>query len=262
MKKSSFTLVEMLVVVGIIAILAGLIMPAVGLARTTARTSACISNQGQTMKIVLQAMNDNKQFLVSGNSFAKTAGNAAAWTRYLSGEGGVTSSTDAMYGKKSYIQNLTAFRCPGFQYANKQDLGALSDAARATQLELTYGMMFRGSAETGAAFAGFDFRGTKFLKYSSGSTKYDVSPGSLVLGGCVSTTTAPYDTPEALLNDGGSSWSGKFVKIHGDKTNTFFLDGHADSLDAGTFVSKYYPNATDNHASLLTSSGWIDPDKD
>ena len=262
MKKSSFTLVEMLVVVGIIAILAGLIMPAVGLARTSARTSACISNQGQTMKIVAQAMNDNKQFLVSGTSFDATSpGSSTGWTRYLYGDGGA-SSTEPIYGKKSYIQNLTAFRCPGFQYANKQDLGALSASDRETQLQLAYGMMFRSSAQTGFTFAGFDFRGTRFLRYVNGSNSYEVSPGSLALGGCTSTTSAPYDTPVARLFDGGASWTGKFVKIHGDKTNVFFLDGHADSLDAGTFVSKYYPNATDNHASLLTTAGLIDPDKD
>ena len=257
MKRQSFTLIEMLVVVGIIAILAGLIIPAVGLARTTARTSECMNNQSQTMKIVTQAMNDNKQFLVSGNDFAYNPGSKAGWTRYLFGDG---DATDAMAGKKSYLQNMTAFRCPGFQYANKQDLAAIDKSKRDEQLKLAYGMMFRSSAETGATFAGFDFRGTKLLKYKDGSKKYDISPGSLALGGCASTTSAPYDTAEALLYS-GSSWTGKFVKIHGDKTNMFFLDGHAESLAQAAFKTKYSPDANDNEAKLLTDSGWIDPEK-
>ncbi len=249
----------MLVVVGIVAILAGLIMPAVGLARTTARTSACISNQGQTMKIVTQAMNDNKQFLVSGNDFKYNPGKQAGWTRYLFGDGDAPSS-DAMSGRKSYVQNLTAFRCPAFQYADKRDLAAIDKDKRDEQLKLAYGMMFRASAESGAAFAGFDFRGTKLLKYKPDSTKYDISPGSLALGGCASSTTVPYDTAEALLYS-GSSWTGKFVKIHGDKTNMFFLDGHADSLGLANFKTKYYPDAGDNEAKQLTDTGWIDPEK-
>ena len=254
MKKSSFTLVEMLVVVGIVAILAGLIMPAVGLARTTARTSACISNQGQTMKIVTQAMNDNKQYLVSGNNFSDAPGYRAGWTRYLYGEG--TDSTGRMAGKKSYLQNLTAFRCPGFQYADKKDLGALDSSPRQTALGQAYGMMYQTGADdaTDTSFYGFDFRGTKYLKTGS----YQIAPGSLAVGGCAAANSAPYDTATSLLCNNGS-WTGKFVKIHGDKTNVFFLDGHADSLDKGAFVTKYYPGAT--NAVQLTESGWLDPEK-
>ena len=40
MKRHTFTLVELLVVVGIIALLAGLIIPAVGMAQTSARRTA------------------------------------------------------------------------------------------------------------------------------------------------------------------------------------------------------------------------------
>ena len=244
----------MLVVVGIVAILAGLIMPAVGLARTTARTSACISNQGQTMKIVIQAMNDNKQFLVSGAKFDDAPGYRPAWTRYLYGEG--PDSSGKMAGKKSYIQNLTAFRCPAFQYTEKQDLGALSEADRKTALGQAYGMMYQSAADdaTDTAFYGFDFRGTKYLKTGS----YQIAPGSLALGGCAAVNSAPYDQAASLLCN-NATWTNKFVKIHGDKTNMFFLDGHADSADKGVFVSKYYPGS--GKALQLADSDLIDPDK-
>lgn len=250
MKKHSFTLIEMLVVVGIIAVLAGLVMPAIGHARTTAKRTACLSNQSQTMKIVAQAMNDNKQFLVSGSAFADNAGATAAWTRYLYGADGTAPMTD----KKSYLQNLTAFRCPSFQYEEKQDLGALSDTKRPTALGQAYGMMYKSAVATGDTFAGFDFRGTKYLKTAS----YQVSPGSLVLGGCAVVTNSPYDTARALLYS-GTAWDGKFVKIHGDFTNAFALDGHADSLDKGTFITRYYPGA--GNAVQLTDAGWLDPEE-
>ena len=257
MKKHSFTLIEMLVVVGIIAVLAGLVMPAIGHARTTAKRTACLSNQGQTMKIVAQAMNDNKQYLVSGNNFADSPGYRPGWTRYLYGEG--TDTSGRMAGKRSYLQNLTAFRCPSFQYAEKQELGALTDTKRATALGQAYGMMYQSGVDedaslaTDAAFYGFDFRGTKYLKTST----YQVSPGSLVLGGCAVVTSSPYDTAKSLLCN-NSTWNGKFVKIHGDFTNAFALDGHADSLDKKNFESRYYPGS--NSAAQLSSSGWLDPE--
>ena len=58
----------MLTVIAIIAILAGLIIPAVGRARVSAKTAACISNQGQTMKIIQQSINDNDGYFISGTT--------------------------------------------------------------------------------------------------------------------------------------------------------------------------------------------------
>ena len=254
MKKHAFTLVELLVVIGIIGILSALIIPAVGLARASARATQCQHNQEQTMKLVAQAMNANKDFLVSGKDFSKTPGDKPAWTRYLYGEGGDTSGK--MKGKTAYIADMAVARCPGFKYDENKALGALADTKRETELAAAFGMVYRESAETGAKFAGFDFRGTKFLKFES----YIISPNQLLLGGCAAADTAPYDEAKALLYSG--SWTNKLVKGHSDKCNVFFLDGHTEGLELSELENKYLPSASANEPVKFTNAGWIDPDTD
>jgi prepilin-type N-terminal cleavage/methylation domain-containing protein len=57
---AAFTLVEMLTVMGIIAILAALLIPAVSTSRERSRIAYCANNLGQIGKALMSYMNDNK----------------------------------------------------------------------------------------------------------------------------------------------------------------------------------------------------------
>jgi len=63
MKKKGFTLIELLVVIAIIAILASIIMPALGRAREAARRAVCISNLHNIGLMMAMYANDNRQQL-------------------------------------------------------------------------------------------------------------------------------------------------------------------------------------------------------
>lgn len=62
-----FTLIELLVVIAVIALLIGILLPSLGVARETARTTKCGSNLRQIGVAALSYSNSNKGFFCSGS---------------------------------------------------------------------------------------------------------------------------------------------------------------------------------------------------
>jgi len=74
--RRAFTLVELLVVIGIIAILIAMLMPALNKAREAAKSTACKSNLRQWHMALMLYVNDNRQWVPGANNqyqFGQTA---------------------------------------------------------------------------------------------------------------------------------------------------------------------------------------------
>lgn len=116
--RASFTLIELLIVIAIIAILACMLLPALNQARKRGHAVSCMSNQKQTMLAQIQYSNDYSGYMVVLVPY-KSPGQWENWVTLLTRE---FSNTGTLPKTKRGYLSSNVIRCPGNPSDLKRDV--------------------------------------------------------------------------------------------------------------------------------------------
>lgn len=123
--RSVFTLIELLVVIAIIAILAAMLLPALGKARETARASSCVNNLKQIGTSVALYATDNDDYVPNATSSPYNgASTNGAWIAQF----------------YPYLNNAKVFNCPS--NTRFKDIGVWTKKGQLIQLTGTNSLSY------------------------------------------------------------------------------------------------------------------------
>ena len=242
-KRRAFTLVELLVVIGIIALLIAILLPALSMAQDRARTVACMSQLRQMGLAVLMYADGNKQSLPPHRyaTFNGTPAQASRW-EYTNNQGYIPPASNPIANaKQDFYPKLFAdilvdaklisaptFDCPGKP----------NDGGAGTAMDEYGRISYGGKASTNV----FNYAANLYLNGDSGS----------IAAGMTNLNTLPsWERPiplnrikgqrsQSMLYGDSATWAtyiayyqygGRGMHNKNRGVNFLFFDGHVEIWD-------------------------------
>ncbi|MHB8522148.1 MAG: prepilin-type N-terminal cleavage/methylation domain-containing protein [Limisphaerales bacterium] len=229
-RRSAFTLIELLVVIAVIAILAALLLPAVGRSKSKAYTAVCLSNKRQMMLAWHFYATDFSGHL-PGNSNGVSRNDAIDWVTgwitwdQVSDNTNIALVTDARYSSLGpYVRTKDVFRCPADRYISPMQR-ALGWTERVRSIGMNHWIGYDGSGnEYPSAQMTYKryFKETDFRQLSPASAWVfiDFHPDDVLTGGIFA-----IDAP--TISAGKAEWGMMPASYHDGGCTLGFADGHA-----------------------------------
>ncbi|HTW93835.1 MAG TPA: prepilin-type N-terminal cleavage/methylation domain-containing protein [Tepidisphaeraceae bacterium] len=253
-RQAAFTLVELLVVIGIIALLIAILLPALNRARQQAVATQCASNMRQIALGMLQYINDNKGVLPPAAvdaSFETAVDSAAAtntvwpngwfWSTELVGQGYIraplTTYTQAQAtGSEVVSVQRSPFLCPACD--NTSDLIPFSNNPSAVTTDPADGGNMQGSSILAS-------NGNPDLNFGNSGVPTWYMPPCTLCGNSNTANGYPDATPFLWFQQNSSSNHGGSGNIANDLNNSNFRRNISQVIHPDKLAMILEGNSTD-----------------
>eukprot|EP00831_Metopus_contortus_P045622 TRINITY_DN36589_c0_g1_i1.p1 TRINITY_DN36589_c0_g1~~TRINITY_DN36589_c0_g1_i1.p1 ORF type:complete len:265 (-),score=21.91 TRINITY_DN36589_c0_g1_i1:445-1239(-) len=237
LKSRSFTLIELLIVIAIIAILAGMLLPALNEARNKAKEISCLSNLKQIGYAATNYANSYDNFLPAGNTPYDERN--MRWTELFAKELGADPSSAAALslGYTDYPGIVKIF-CPsarpGTGYSYGANYGELASGIPFLRQDTVKGQTSLAKMDRikPAIFLIGDSSSVQLLNAGQSSKMYIGNPLHSYFQ---IDTDMSGDGINDSANSGDRIYNGAAPIRHGKGANYVFSDGHAEKKTFGDF---------------------------
>lgn len=229
MRKSNFTLIELMIVVAIIGLLVALLLPALAGAKETAKQVACLSNQKQIgMLMAVYRADYRGKSPAACSTF--NSDSTYYWCKFIDGlPGGSSGQIEDNYFSGNAYGKGGVFRCPKNKYSSStKNVYGFYDTVRNNSEDERFIKSFKPDSNT------------KFDYYQFSSMP---SPANFLMIGCSLASNLPTKSfqwegtykfrRDSVRNNGPANTNHGLWMIHFNQANGMFADGHTEMLNMG-----------------------------